>query len=461
MAIDYSRMAEPDNWFNGFDESGNLVKYVSDPQNGNRLVTQADYDALRAQQDQGMAEGRQRLADAGGVWAGADLNARPAGVPDNWRIFGAENGQGYFWGPQEWAQPNHDNGFFQNMQDFFNPHKNGGMIPLYTAAGVGLGAAALGGEGVAGGGELAGESGAETLTGTAAGDTGGSMATSTDWTYNSTTGEWDPPSGFNDTGAFDQSGSMSSPTGMNADGTGVDNSTIWGGTSSNPFGTSGLNFSDVNNVLNAYKLMTGGPNGGLFGTGGGGLFGGGFGDTAARVAPGLMALGYAGSQTPIDTGQLNAILGSLGGNQDAIVKAATDPVNKNIAAGYGDLLQSQALRGIRGSSFGNTDIANYIGTTSNALANAGANAAQGSLALQGNLAGNIATLRAQSQQMKNSLYGRAFDVLGRGLNPQGYAGTTNISTGGGAAPAGGSGGAPGMNLNSLIPLITSAINYAA
>jgi hypothetical protein len=37
--------------------------------------------------------------------------------------------------------------------------------------------------------------------------------------------------------------------------------------------------------------------------------------------------------------------------------------------------------------------------------------------------------------MKNSLYGRAFDVLGRGLNPQRYAGTTNISTGGGGAPA--------------------------
>lgn len=287
------------------------------------------------------------------------------------------------------------------------------------------------------------------------------------------TGQWVDPASANGTGAFDQFGSMSNPNAAGAPSfegadaafgnqVGADNSTIFGGTSNNPFGTSGLNFSDVNNVLNAYRLMTGGPNGGLFGTGGGGLFGGGFGDTAARLAPGLLALGYAGSQTPIDTGQLNSILGSLGGNQDAIVKAATDPVNKNIAAGYGDLLQSQGLRGIRGSSFGNTDIANYIGTTSNALANAGANAAQGSLALQGNLAGNIATLRAQSQQMKNSLYGRAFDVLGRGLNPQGYAGTTNISTGGGAAPSGGA-GAPGggMNINSLIPLITSAINYAA
>jgi len=138
------------------------------------------------------------------------------------------------------------------------------------------------------------------------------------------------------------------------------------------------------------------------------------------TVPGLLALAYADRQPGIDTSGLEGVLGKLGGNQDAVIKAATDPLQMNIAAGYGDLLQSQSLRGIRGSSFGNTDIANYLSTTGNTLANAGANAAEGSLQLQGNLAAEIAALKNQAQQTKNALFGRAFDTLGRGLNPKSY-----------------------------------------
>ncbi len=251
-----------------------------------------------------------------------------------------------------------------------------------------------------------------------------------------------------------------SANGTSADGMSPDNSTIFGGTSSNPFGTSGLNFSDINNVLRAYSALTSGPNGGIFGSGGG-LFGD-LGATAARTAPGLLALGYAGSQSPINTGQLNSILGQLGGQNDAIVRAATDPMQANISAGYGDLLQSQAKRGIRGSSFGDADISNYLSTTGRSLADAGASASAGTLALQGNLAGNIASLNAQSQQMKNDLYGRAFDVLGRGLNPSGYAGNINIGGAGGVGTNPSVGGGSGMpSLNNLIPLITNALNYAS
>lgn len=140
-------------------------------------------------------------------------------------------------------------------------------------------------------------------------------------------------------------------------------------------------------------------------------------DLAARTGPGLLALGYADRQPGLDVSGLKNIQGQLGGNQDAVIRAATDPFQMNIAAGYGDLLQSQGLRGIRGSSFGTTDIGNYLATTGRSLADAGSSAAQGSLALQGNLASNIAQLQNQAQQIKNSLYGRAFDVLGRGLNP--------------------------------------------
>lgn len=174
-------------------------------------------------------------------------------------------------------------------------------------------------------------------------------------------------------------------------------------------------------------------------------------DTASRLIPGTMALTYAASQPTLDLGNLNSILGRLGGNQDAVVKAATDPLQRNIAAGYGDLLQSQALRGIRGSSFGDSDIGNYIATTGNALANAGANAAQGSLGLQSDLATKIAVLQNQRQQMKNQLYGTAFDVLGRGLNPSGYASTINVGGGGGAVPlTAGAGDQTGRLIGSLL-----------
>lgn len=203
-----------------------------------------------------------------------------------------------------------------------------------------------------------------------------------------------------------------------------------------------------------------------------GLFGGGDGGSAnatlakaskdpnlaLRVLPGVMALTYAGSQPGVDLGQLNNVNAQLAGNQNAVIKAATDPLERNIASGYGDLLQSQALRGIRGSSFGDASIGNYVAQTGNALANAGANAAQGSLALQGDLASRIASLKNDSQKLKNQLYGTAFDVLGRGLNPQGYA--ANISGGGGLFPVGGvpQGGAQGNPLNSLISLGGSLVN---
>ncbi len=137
---------------------------------------------------------------------------------------------------------------------------------------------------------------------------------------------------------------------------------------------------------------------------------------AAREAPGLMALNYANTAG----NPMQGILDQLSGNQNAVIKAATDPLQANIAAGYGDLVQSQGVRGIRGSSFGDTDIANYLSRTGTALGNAGANAAEGSLALQGQLT-------QQAQTAKNNLFGKAFDILGRGLTPQGFGNTLSLA----------------------------------
>ena len=133
-------------------------------------------------------------------------------------------------------------------------------------------------------------------------------------------------------------------------------------------------------------------------------------NTAAKTAPGLAALAYANSQGPgYDPAQLNSVFNNLGTNTPAYVKSVTDPIQQNIAAGYGDMLQSQGLRGIRGSSFGDTSLANYQGITNTALSDAGAKAYQGSLAAQGTIGGKIADLGVAAQANKNRLFGSAFN----------------------------------------------------
>lgn len=204
----------------------------------------------------------------------------------------------------------------------------------------------------------------------------------------------------------------------------------------------------------------------------GDVFGSGL-SMAARSVPGLMALDYAKSQpsldlsglqaiasnsmkpiAPVDTSNLTGILSGLQGNSDALVKSATDPIQMNIASGYGDLLQSQAKRGIRGSSFGDTAVGDFLAKGDMTLGNAAASAKQASLGMQGSLAGTIADINArnnattlqqtgqqssiaallaslqqQAQATKNNLYGKAFDVLGRGLNPGGFGGQLTLAGG--------------------------------
>lgn len=164
------------------------------------------------------------------------------------------------------------------------------------------------------------------------------------------------------------------------------------------------------------------------------------GPSLPSLAPGIAALTYAAGQKPIDTSQLQNVFGAAGANAPLFVQASQAPLQQAQAGGYGDLLQSQAARGIRGSSFGDQDIANYMNTTNQGISNAGINAAQASLGLQGNLAGQISNLNALSQQMKNDLYGRAFSSIGQGLNPTPGMGGSPW----GVNPQGGAGGAGGI-----------------
>jgi hypothetical protein len=191
------------------------------------------------------------------------------------------------------------------------------------------------------------------------------------------------------------------------------------------------------------RLLGGGAGGAMQGGGGGGnpimnfLTGQGGGPSLPGLAPGVAALQYARQQTPVDTSQLQSVFNQAGANAPLFVQAAQDPLKQAQAGGYGDILNSQAQRGIRGSSFGDQSIANYMTDTNRGIADAGTNAAQAALGLQGQLGGQISNLNALSQQMKNNLYGRAFSSLGQGLNP-----TPGMGGMGGAA--GGGGGFPGM-----------------
>lgn len=202
-------------------------------------------------------------------------------------------------------------------------------------------------------------------------------------------------------------------------GTNDGSNTSWGDTDSTGFSLGGLGGSGQSGLFGALRDSIGGSGGGLSGLLGAILSGPGKGGWGS-VLPGTLALAYADRQNGIDTSGIESVVDRLRGNMSPVIRAAIDPFERNIAAGYGDLLQSQAKRGIRGSSFGDASIGNFLATTGRELANAGANAAQGSLSLEGTLSGNIAQLKQKSQEMKNSLFGRAFDTLGRGLNPAGY-----------------------------------------
>jgi hypothetical protein len=189
------------------------------------------------------------------------------------------------------------------------------------------------------------------------------------------------------------------------------------------------------------RLLGGGAGGAMQGGGGNPfmnfLTGQGGGPSLPGLAPGVAALQYARQQTPVDTSQLQSVFNQAGANAPLFVQAAQDPLKQAQAGGYGDILNSQAQRGIRGSSFGDQSIANYMTDTNRGIADAGTNAAQAALGLQGQLGGQISNLNALSQQMKNNLYGRAFSSLGQGLNP-------TPGMGGGGVPGMGGGGIPGM-----------------
>lgn len=115
------------------------------------------------------------------------------------------------------------------------------------------------------------------------------------------------------------------------------------------------------------------------------------------------------------------------GNQSAYADAQLNPLREQIAAGRGERIRSNSLRGISGSSFGDQSLANYDSTTGRDLRDATANVEMQQLqALTGidaqmmqQMFGRVemqTRLNGESQEIAQARLQQELAALGLGLN---------------------------------------------
>lgn len=230
-------------------------------------------------------------------------------------------------------------------------------------------------------------------------------------------GMWNAPTpGMGDAGAFDQTGSLTGATDGSFNPTA---DTIFGGTSSNPFGDT--NLLDTlkkygSKGLEAAKLLLG-RSGGNASTGssspGGKTAGRGILDTilgdplqaAFNSAPFLLALNESNKQS----GDLNGVLNSING--EAYTKSVLNPYDMETGTGRYAMQNDQALRGVSGSSFGDQSLNNYDYTRSLGRSDMATKAQLAAAGLQGSLINTRNT-------NKNLLLGAGLSASGSLFKPQ-------------------------------------------
>ena len=111
----------------------------------------------------------------------------------------------------------------------------------------------------------------------------------------------------------------------------------------------------------------------------------------------------AASQPNAYLPQLQQTFNAAGANAPLFVQASQNPLLQSQAAGYGDLTQSLAQRGLGGSSLGATALGNFMDVTNRGIADAGTRAAQTALGLQGSLAGTMGGLSQNQLGLQSSL----------------------------------------------------------
>ena len=211
------------------------------------------------------------------------------------------------------------------------------------------------------------------------------------------------------------------------------------------------NVPGLGNVLNS---LTGGSSGGSSASGS--TSGGG--SSLLSLAGPLAALNYASNQTPVNTNYLKA-LASESAPGSSQMQAAMAP-----GLGLENLYQSTpGINPLAGTDFGNMAAANTSSDMARYNTDANTLATNNALQTQAGIQGTIGTLQAQSQAIKDALYGRAFNSIGQAINPP----TVNIGNLGGTGTTGTSANSVGTSLANLIGSnlgtigngLSSAYNY--
>lgn len=105
------------------------------------------------------------------------------------------------------------------------------------------------------------------------------------------------------------------------------------------------------------------------------------------------------------TGDYDNLLGEVTGNESNYVRSQINPLLQAQATGYGNMLESQGARGIRGSSFGDQALTNYGVDTGRGIADATAKALEGSYGLRSGIVGARDTAASRSLGMRGQNQG--------------------------------------------------------
>ena len=154
---------------------------------------------------------------------------------------------------------------------------------------------------------------------------------------------------------------------------------------------------------------------------------------------------------------------NIGANQTGYVSSVVNPTIATNALGYGNLLQDQSRRGIRGSSFGNADIGNYQTLANRNVQDATSQALMQSYGLLGNvnqgiagMGNNLAQQQLNAQNVNTSI--KAQNLKGNMANMDIFGRLAGAALGG----LGGAGaGAGNFSLGNMSSALNASNPFAA
>jgi len=128
--------------------------------------------------------------------------------------------------------------------------------------------------------------------------------------------------------------------------------------------------------------------------------------------------------------QQAGLFSAAGANQGQYVQSVVDPLRQQQSAGYGALLQSNAQRGLAGSSLGDQSVTNYLTDSGRAIADTTAAATQQSLGLQSGISSNQATTAVQQAGLGTTIADQNLAAMNKGQVAQqaGAANATQLNT---------------------------------